>query len=196
MGTSVSDYASKCSLILNQGAGKLCSAAGEKEISISDGEVRRQLTKMKNDTAKMLLFLTELSRRNKNSDEIALTYTYTLEHIMPQKWQENWQVPKEQAENRQNHINDLGNLTLLRNSLNSSVRNMDFKTKIEGIPKSGRQRAREGYKGNVSLKITEEIIEQYEAGRTKWNEARIDERREQLAEEILTLWPLYTEKTE
>lgn len=196
MGTSVSDYASKCSLILNQGAGKLCSAAGEKEISISDGEVRRQLTKMKNDTAKMLLFLTELSRRNKNSDEIALTYTYTLEHIMPQKWQENWQVPKEQAENRQNHINDLGNLTLLRNSLNSSVRNMDFKTKIEGIPKSGRQRVREGYKGNVSLKITEEIIEQYEAGRTEWNEARIDERREQLAEEILKLWPLYAEKTE
>lgn len=196
MGTSVSDYASKCSLILNQGAGKLCSAAGEKEISISDGEVRRQLTKMKNDTAKMLLFLTELSRRNKNSDEIALTYTYTLEHIMPQKWQENWHVPKEQAENRQNHINDLGNLTLLRNSLNSSVRNMDFKTKIEGIPKSGRQRVREGYKGNVSLKITEEIIEQYEAGRTEWNEARIDERREQLAEEILKLWPLYVEKTE
>ncbi len=115
---------------------------------------------------------------------------------MPQKWQENWQVPKEQAENRQNHINDLGNLTLLRNSLNSSVRNMDFKTKIEGIPKSGRQRVREGYKGNVSLKITEEIIEQYEAGRTEWNEARIDERREQLAEEILKLWPLYAEKTE
>lgn len=196
MGTSVSDYASRCSLILNQGAEKLFSAAGEKAVNISDGEVRRQLTKMKSDTAKMLLFLTELSRRNKNSDEKALTYTYTLEHIMPQKWQENWQVSEDEAENRQNHIDDLGNLTLLRNSLNSSVRNMDFKTKIEGIPKSGKQKAREGYKGNVTLKITGEIIEQYDAGRTEWNECRIDERREKLAEEILALWPFYTGEAE
>ena len=129
MGTSVSDYASRCSLILNQGAEKLFSAAGEKAVNISDGEVRRQLTKMKSDTAKMLLFLTELSRRNKNSDEKALTYTYTLEHIMPQKWQENWQVSEDEAENRQNHIDDLGNLTLLRNSLNSSVRNRILRQK-------------------------------------------------------------------
>lgn len=192
MGTSVSDYTAKCNLILNQGVEQLFATAGEKEINISDTEIRSQLTKMKSDTAKMILFLIEISRRTKNSDEDALTYTYTLEHIMPKKWQENWSVPESDAENRQKHIDDLGNLTLLRNSLNCAVKNSDFKTKIEGIPGTGRQKAKEGYQGNVSLNITEEIVRQYDQGRKEWNEDRIDERRNRFAREIIGLWPLYT----
>ncbi len=192
MGTSVSDYTAKCNLILNQGVEQLFATAGEKEINISDTEIRSQLTKMKSDTAKMILFLIEISRRTKNSDEDALTYTYTLEHIMPKKWQENWGVPECDAENRQKHIDDLGNLTLLRNSLNCAVKNSNFKTKIEGIPGTGRQKAKEGYQGNVSLNITEEIVRQYDQGRKEWNEDRIDERRNQFAREIIGLWPLYT----
>lgn len=145
---------------------------------------------MKSDTAKMLLFLIELSRKNKNSDVEALTYTYTLEHIMPQKWQENWQVSEESAENRQKYIDNLGNLTLLKNSLNCTVKNSDFQTKIEGIPKNGRQKAKEGYKGNVSLHITEEIVKEYDRGLTEWNESRIEARRNRFANEIIALWPL------
>ena len=111
---------------------------------------------------------------------------------MPKKWQENWSVPESDAENRQKHIDDLGNLTLLRNSLNCAVKNSDFKTKIEGIPGTGRQKAKEGYQGNVSLNITEEIVRQYDQGRKEWNEDRIDERRNRFAREIIGLWPLYT----
>lgn len=192
MGTSVSDYTSKCNLILNQGVEQLFSTAGEKEINISDSEIKSQLTKMKSDTAKMILFLIEISRRTKNSDEDALTYTYTLEHIMPKKWQENWSVPENYAERRQKHIDDLGNLTLLRNSLNCAVKNSDFKTKIEGIPGTKRQKLKEGYKGNVSLNITEEIVRQYDNGMKEWNEDRIEERRNRFAAEIIALWPLYT----
>lgn len=191
IGNSVSDYTSKCNLILNRGVKQLFVTAGEKEINISDAEIKNHLTEMKNDTAKMILFLIELSRKNRNKDVEALTYTYTLEHIMPQKWQENWSVPENYAERRQKYINDFGNMTLLKNSLNIEVRNSDFKTKIEGIPQSGRRKAKEGYKGNVSLSITEEIVEQYRKGMTEWNEEKIEGRREQLANEIIALWPLY-----
>lgn len=191
MGTSVSDYTSKCHLILRKGVEQLFSTAGEKEINISDWAVKGQLGKMKSDTAKLILFLIELSTRDRKSDVEALTYTYTLEHIMPHKWQENWGVPENYAGKRQEHIDDLGNLTLLKISLNSAVKNADFKTKIEGIPKAGRQKAREGYKGNISLNITEEIVKMYDDGMKDWNEDRIEERRNKLAERLLELWPLY-----
>ncbi len=191
IGTSVSDYTAKCNLILNRGVRQLFSTTGEKEINISDLEIKNQLTKMKSDTAKMILFLIELSRKNKNSDIDALTYTYTLEHIMPQKWLENWKVPEKDMEKRQRYIDDLGNLTLLRNSLNCSIKNADFKTKIEGIPASDRQKAKEGYKGNISLNITEEVVKRYDSGMKEWNEETIEERRNRFANEIIVLWPLY-----
>lgn len=193
VGGNVSEYTSKCNLILNKGVKKLFTTVGEKEISISNIEVKNHLTQVKPDTAKMLLFLIELSRRNKNSDIEALTYTYTLEHIMPQKWQMNWAVSEDMIENRQKHVGDLGNMTLLRGSLNSTVKNSDFITKIEGIPAEGRRKKKEGYMGNTSLYITEEIVEQYRKGMTEWNEKTIDERRNRLSEEIITLWPLYKE---
>lgn len=190
VGSSVSDYATKCNLILNKGVEQLFSRVGDKEISISDAEIKSRLTKVNNETAKMLLFWIELSRKNKNSDIDGLTYTYTLEHIMPQKWKENWTVPNEQIEERQTHISDLGNLTLVKNSLNIIVRNSNFKTKIEGIPANGKRKAREGYKGNISLAITEEIVEYYDNGNKIWDEKAIDERRIRLSEEIIELWPL------
>lgn len=190
VGSSVSDYAVKCNLILNKGVEQLFSQTGDKEISISDVEIKSALSKVSDEAARMILFWIELSRKDKNSDIDGLTYTYTLEHIMPQKWKENWNVPEEQWADRQAHISDLGNLTLLKNSLNITVRNSDFKTKIEGIPASARKKAREGYKGNISLAITEEIVRQYDAGETVWDELAIDKRRNRLAKEVIELWPI------
>ena len=72
------------------------------------------------------------------------------------------------------------------------MKNSDFKTKIEGIPGTKRQKPKEGYKGNVSLNITEEIVRQYDNGMKDWNEDRIEERRNRFAVEIIALWPLYS----
>ena len=191
IGSSVSDYASKCNLILNKGVDQLFVRMEGKEISISDTEIKSALIKMNDEAARMILYWVELSRRNKNSDIEGLTYTYTLEHIMPQKWKENWSVPEAQVDIRQAHINNLGNLTLLKNSLNIIVKNSDFKTKVEGIPATGSRKAREGYLGNISLYITEEIVNQYRAGNTVWDESTIEARKNKFAEEIIKLWPLY-----
>lgn len=190
IGSSVSDYAVKCNLILNRGVEELFVRTGDKEISIGDAEIKSKLVKVNDETAKMILFWIELSRKNKDSDIDGLTYTYTIEHIMPHKWENNWNVPNEQSEKRRVHIPDLGNLTLLKNSLNSKVANSDFKTKIEGLPAEGRKKPREGYRGNISLAITEEIVKYYDDGNEVWNEEAIDERRNRLTEEILELWPI------
>lgn len=191
IGSSVSDYASKCNLILNKGVDQLFTRIEGKEISISDTEVKSALVKMNDEAARMILYWIELSRRNKNSDIEGLTYTYTLEHVMPQKWKENWSVPDSQVDTRQAHINSLGNLTLLKNSLNIIVKNSDFKTKVEGIPAAGTRKAKEGYEGNISLYITEEIVKQYKEGNVVWDETTIEARKNKLAEEIIKLWPLY-----
>ena len=163
---------------------------GEREISISDAEIKMALTNVNNETARMVLFWIELSRKNKNSDIDGLTYTYTLEHIMPLKWQENWSVSEDQIEKRKAHIYDLGNMTLLRNSLNITVRNSDFKGKIEGVPADGRRKAKEGYKGNTSLDITAEIVKWYDEVSTIWDENAIDKRKNRFFNEIIELWPL------
>lgn len=190
VGGSVSDYASKCNLILNKGVKQLFAQTGEREISISDTEIKMALTKVNNETAKMILFWIELSRKNKNSDIDGLTYTYTLEHIMPLKWQEHWNVTEDLVEKRKAHINDLGNMTLLRNSLNIKGGNSDFASKIDGTPAEGRRRAKEVYRGNVSLDITAEIVKRYDDGKTIWDEEAIDARRNGFFNEIMELWPL------
>lgn len=188
-GSSVSDYTPKCYLILNEGVEKLFQTSGDNEISISDNDIRNSMMNVKVDTAKVILFCIELSRRTKRHDEDALSFTYTLEHIMPQKWKENWFVSAELEEERQRHINDIGNMTLVKASLNATVKNAAFDIKINGQTAVGKKKAHEGYKGNVSLTITSEIVEAYDSGDVVWDEAHIDARRKKICDEVIQLWP-------
>ena len=113
---------------------------------------------------------------------------------MPRKWKENWfndignglkdvngnqlDVPQS-IEYRDNHIDMLGNMTLLKGRLNSSISNKDFPTKMVKI------------KEFASLKITKnDIVDRYysrdnEGKITSWNEKLIEERNNNLREEIL-----------
>ena len=45
------------------------------------------------------------------------------------------------------------------------------------------------------MNITEEIVKMYDNGMKDWNEERIEERRNRLAEKIIELWPLYQSKS-
>ncbi|MCI8460130.1 MAG: HNH endonuclease, partial [Bacilli bacterium] len=147
-----------------------------------------------NNFATYFLFWIELYRRNDSDDESSLKYVYSLEHIMPRKWKENWfndignglkdvngnqlDVPQS-IEYRDNHIDMLGNMTLLKGRLNSSISNKDFPTKMVKI------------KEFASLKITKnDIVDRYysrdnEGKITSWNEKLIEERNNNLREEIL-----------
>lgn len=148
-----------------------------------------------NKLATLLLFWVELYKRSiSNSDLKKLSYSFTLEHIMPQKWEQYWsvQVLPVYAENgeveenedlakriRSDAIYQIGNMTLLTAKLNTSLRNYDFARKVNG---EGRKR---GMKALADCMITREIIEL-----PAWKEADIITRTAKLSEFTSKIWGL------
>lgn len=161
-------------------------------------DIQKGLMTITNKNATLLLFWIELYRRtNDNKQSIKeLKYNYSLEHIMPQKWEEYWNaidvvdenlnviLDKDMAKKeRYSKIYSIGNMTLLNSSLNTSIRNYEFSRKIEG---EGRKR---GIRHYADLGITRfDILDKYDAGDRTWNEQKINERTSQLAKDILTIW--------
>lgn len=161
-------------------------------------DVKNGLTSIGNKNAALLLFWIELYRRLNDTKQSVneLKYNYSLEHLMPQKWEEYWgNVPvvdndgneitdKEFAKReRYSKIYQIGNMTLLNSSLNTSLRNYEFDRKIKG---EGR---RKGIKDYADLGITKfDILTPYENGDTTWNEKKIIDRTETLAEDIIKIW--------
>lgn len=157
----------------------------------SDQEVAKGLRGIGNKTAAVLLFWVELRRRarDRHFDEKALVFRYTLEHVMPQKWETHWPLPlktkadgavmsaEEAKTDRTQKVYWLGNMTLLTGSLNSSLKNKDFERKVNG---HGRMR---GMKRYASLSITKDVIAE-----TSWDEAKIEARTAALEKEILAIW--------
>jgi uncharacterized protein with ParB-like and HNH nuclease domain len=148
--------------------------------------------------AKLILFWIELYRRkNKNYDITYLPFIYTLEHILPQKWEEHWSdvpiigpnnMPMKKTEAAKNYRNELlntiGNMTLLTGKLNVNLQNLKFDEKVNGSSKSTNT-----LRNNSELDITKsDIIGPYDKGKTVWNEQRIRERTEVLTKNILEIW--------
>lgn len=161
-----------------------------------DERVEEGLKRVNNKDASLLLFWIELYRRYKeNYDLKELKYDYSLEHIMPQRWEEFWNLkdvphPKkdqmsedEQRQDRNNKIYWIGNMTLLRSRLNSSLKNYDFQRKVNG---EGKKR---GIKSYADLSITkEDIVKPFDEGDKIWNEEKIVQRTEKLKNEIKEIW--------
>lgn len=204
---SVSDYANKCSeLIHNPNGISVINRWYEQDSDLSDLGINNKLNDVKSDTAKMVLFNIELYLRSSKKEDVpGLHYKLSLEHIMPQNWERNWkkvQVIDERGVNltdkewnpispyslddvvsfRKNHINNIGNMTLLTSSLNSAIKNSDYEVKMgDGISA--------GYIANSSLKITKMLTDSYKSGDKVWDEAHIIKRKKLMLEHILKIWP-------
>lgn len=151
-----------------------------------------------NKNAALLLFWIELYRRSKDNkfDTKELKYNYSLEHVMPQKWEEYWKgMPKkkntdgsdmsdeEAKRDRYNKIYWIGNMTLLTTSLNSSLRNYVFEKKVNG------EGLKKGMKAYAALSITkDDIVSKFENGETVWDENKIIGRTSSLKQEIEQIW--------
>ena len=174
------------------------SVIDNKISEFTETEIMNGLNSISNKNATLLLFWVELYRRanDKKQSVKELKYNYSLEHIMPQKWEEYWNSV-DIVDNEGNKINDielakkerfskiyyLGNMTLLNSSLNTSLRNYDFKRKINGEGK------KKGIKDYADLGITRfDIIVPYENGDTVWNEKKILDRTNNLLRDILNIW--------
>lgn len=174
------------------------SAIDTKLAEQTNDEVKNGLTSIVNKNATLLLFWVELYRRANDSKQSVkeLKYNYSLEHVMPQKWDEYWSnidvvdslsnviTDKELSKKeRYSKIYSIGNMTLLNSSLNTSLRNYEFSRKIEG---EGRKR---GIRHYADLGITRfDILEVYDNGDKVWNEKKISDRTTNLANDILTIW--------
>ena len=101
---------------------------------------------------------------------------YPIEHVLPQKWETNWPVEGLQAQiDRGAHLHRLGNLTLLTESLNSSVSNGAWHVKREKLAKY-----------DVFL-----MNRQFHQSTTEeWNEESIDARSQNMINALLATWPV------
>lgn len=100
----------------------------------------------------------------------------TIEHLLPQKWKDHWPVDTLQQQiDRDAHVHRLGNLTLLTQSLNSSVSNAPWN----------------GAKGKRQALDTSDTLLMTRAPRKTedWNEQRINDRTSSMTTALLETWP-------
>ena len=100
--------------------------------------------------------------------------SYSVEHMMPQKWTTNWSVKgmNESAKAiRNKKLKTLGNLTLVTKSLNSSMKNAAWDKKKKAL------------KEFSLLKITTDYIDNKE-----WDETKIDKRANDFSSMALKIW--------
>ena len=102
---------------------------------------------------------------------------FPIEHILPQKWRDNWPVesPQEEQE-RQARVHRLGNLTLLTGSLNSKVSNGPWAMKRKALLQHN------------TIKLTGRLLDW--VGDGDWSEALVDQRTAILIGVLLDVWPI------
>lgn len=165
---------------------------------IDESKIPSGLQYINNKNAALILFWIELFRRRNNNkyDTNELKYNYSLEHIMPQKWEQYWSnIPtkkningenmtvEEAKRDRADKIYWIGNMTLLKSPLNTSLRNYLFEKKIDGDGK------KKGMRPYAELSITkDDIIAEYDSGQKTWDEERIINRTGKLLTEIQAIW--------
>jgi hypothetical protein len=135
-----------------------------------------------NKYAAGILYLIESKIRNRNlhSTQLLGMSKYSLEHMMPKKWRNHWSFndDKAAAEARDRKLLTLGNLTIITQALNASIRDADWATKKTGM----------GNNGGLS-KYAEgiETLSSY-LSLDAWDEASIQDRADYLSKKALETW--------
>ena len=92
-------------------------------------------SKLVNLQSKGILYMMESAIRPANSATVLLGFNgYSLEHLMPKKWRNNWPAcaTEELAQQRDSTLLTMGNLAIIPQSLNTSIRDGDWYTKKRG----------------------------------------------------------------
>lgn len=128
----------------------------------------------------LYLIESKIRDRSKHSTALLGINKYSLEHLMPKKWRNNWSLDGDEiaADKRDTILLTLGNLAIITQSLNASIRDANWKTKKEG----------KGDKGGL-IKFSEGIdtLHSYLL-LDQWNEDTISVRANDLAEKALQTW--------
>jgi len=139
-------------------------------------------SKLINKQSLGVLYFIETKIRNRQFHSTALhgINGYSLEHIMPKKWENHWQHPSTDSEviERNRLLLTLGNLTLITSSLNSSIRDNVWEVKLAG---NGKHSGYNTYAAEI------DTFNQYLSS-PKWDEKKIKERASFLASHAISIW--------
>lgn len=132
-------------------------------------------------TAGIIYFIeSKIRNRNKQATGLLGISKYSLEHLMPKKWENKWNSvsTKEDKENRNFKLKTLGNLAIITQSLNASIRDSNWPTKKSG---SGSKEGLKHYSGGI------ETLSPY-LELSEWNETEIDKRADFLLKKACKIW--------
>lgn len=139
-------------------------------------ELYRTLTRPK---LRMILEALDLAMDSEKSERIYIQSALTIEHLLPQSWQEHWpldvtepEMRREAIERREHLLQTIGNLTLLTQKLNSSVSKSAWTLKKPEIVKQSK----------LNMNRTFHDV-------PDWSEARIAARSRELFELAVQVWP-------
>ena len=141
-----------------------------------------QNSKIVNRQTRGILYMLESKIRDRSSQSTALLGldAYSLEHLMPKKWQNNWGtlLTEEAKIQRNRKLLTLGNLAIITSSLNSSIRDANWETKLNGrAERGGLKRFARG------IETMGDFLE-----RSEWDEEAIAERARFLAFNAIKVW--------
>ena len=164
----------------------------------TDEEVRNTVTKEplygRRRQARLVMVFWEIEQRWRAEDAkaergLAKPKKLTLEHVIPQSWEQHWPLDdsvNDPLEWRERHLHRLGNLTLTTGELNASLSNAPWHAAEEPKAKGKPKDKRRGLVKHSLLKLNTRLAEEFPQ---RFDEGSVDMRGEELAEEILAVWP-------
>ncbi len=126
------------------------------------------------------LIESKIRNRDKQATQLLGINKYSLEHLMPKKWENKWNgiSTKEEKDFRNFKLKTLGNLAIITQSLNASIRDANWLTKKKG---SGNKEGLKHYSGGI-----ETLAPFLELG--DWNEVEIERRAAFLLNKAKEIW--------
>ncbi|MCD7886204.1 MAG: DUF262 domain-containing HNH endonuclease family protein [Clostridiales bacterium] len=141
-------------------------------------------SRLVNLQAKGIIYLIESKIRPANSATTLYGFNhYSLEHLMPKKWRNNWGPceTEELGRQRDSKLLTLGNLAIIPQSLNASIRDGNWQTKKEG---KGQNKPGLNYCA-AGLSTMYDVLQ-----KDSWAEDDIAERAAWLCEKAETVWAI------
>ncbi len=128
------------------------------------------------------LLESKIRNRSKHATQLLGISKYSLEHLMPKKWENKWDSvsTKETKDYRNFKLKTLGNLAIITQSLNASIRDSNWPTKKRG---SGKKEGLKHYSGGI------ETLSPY-LELSEWNETEIEKRAEFLLKKATEIWTM------
>jgi uncharacterized protein with ParB-like and HNH nuclease domain len=149
-----------------------------------DDELERgfKYSKLANKQATGILYFIESKLRNRSLHSTAMLglKSYSLEHVMPKKWGNNWPavVTQKEKDERNAALMTIGNLTIIPSSLNSSIRDSNWEIKKNGTNTRP---------GLIQYASGLETFSQY-LSEVIWDESKINHRANFLFEKTKIIW--------